>query len=168
MAVLLGLSVFQQYMTPFGRTSLSSLSALMGAVHFKGSLPMSWGLYPHDSPPDSPSTAYFGGSTSTTTLGLAGSPQYLLDYHGSISTQKISPTALEGLLPVLGLGEKADDEQIAGAVEYITNQLPPPRQNLEFLAKRHIHVPREGKAVLLGTPIYVAEISSISGRDEKE
>jgi len=32
MAVLLGLTAFQQYMTLFWRTSLSSLSALVGAV----------------------------------------------------------------------------------------------------------------------------------------
>src|SRR5215467_7595196 len=41
MAVLLGLTVFPQYMTPFWRTSLSSLSALRGAVQYLYDFPTS-------------------------------------------------------------------------------------------------------------------------------
>jgi len=128
-------------------------------AYIKGSLPMRWGLYPADSP----QIVYFGGLTNSTILGLGGSPQYVLGNKGVASTDGLSPSILPALLSTLELqspiSEQLQEHQVSHIVEYTTRNLQGPIQNLEFLAKTLLHIPRGevGQSqILLGSPLYVA------------
>lgn len=128
-------------------------------AYFTGSLPMRWGLYPEAAP----RLVYFGGFTNSTILGLGGSPQHVLGNRGATSMDGLSPSILPALLSALetqpSYSSNPQQQGSLQVVEYTTRNLRGPTQNLEFLARTLLRVPKEGNDrsyILLGSPIYVA------------
>jgi hypothetical protein len=144
---------------------------------FRGSLPMRWG--PAGEWYEDPDLFYFAGSTDETILGLVGSTAHVIgvasDRQGASTGYAIGPL-IEALRDDRDVGDFPQDptaqispEQGAiNAVHYTTTIFPGPEQNLEFIAKRLIRGksllpdepdnPRTEKSVLLGTPLYVAQM----------
>jgi hypothetical protein len=147
------------------------------AQFFRGSLPMRWG--PVGEYHDDRELFYFAGSTDETILGLVGSASHVIgvssDRQGASTGYAIGPL-IEAFQGDRDGGDFAHDrtaqmssEQGAiHAVHYTTTIFPGPEQNLEFIAKRLIRGksflpdepdnPRTEKSVLLGTPLYVAQM----------
>lgn len=143
--------------------------------YFEATLPMAWG------PIGQGRGIYFGAITEHTILGLAGSPRHVIrpGTSGSVPSEATSATPdlydlLRATSPVaveaapimlseaaVGLGPDA-----AAGVIRATTGLRGPIQRLEFLAKRVADestdlVPDyngDRKRILLGTPVYVAQV----------
>ncbi|WP_410633186.1 DUF7019 family protein [Amycolatopsis sp. cmx-4-83] len=135
---------------------------------FWGLLPMNWGPFPAE-----PTLAYFGGTTGRTVVGLGGSGHHILGGGAPAASgvpRSVMPSLLAGLRSDPGIGalteaiKHEDDGAHKGAlaaVQRANEAMPGPDQNLEFVAKRLLHGPSPtggGVDVLLGTPLYVAQV----------
>lgn len=137
--------------------------------YFEGTLPMCWGPYGGGIGPyrrSEPEVVYFGGSTSSTTLGLGGSLKHVTGSKGDSKSQSgswtyflLSVLSKEFELQKFSIEYKRPESLALDAVCFATKNMKGPIQNLEFLAKKLHHGPSlrfNCPNVLLGTPIYVA------------
>ncbi|MEV5614029.1 SAVMC3_10250 family protein [Streptomyces sp. NPDC052225] len=141
---------------------------------FRGQLSMRWGVLAGG---EDTSLVYFGGTTGRTVVALGGSRAHTL---GASPDTEGAPALARSLLPSLlgGLqlnphvralldqedpelsptGDAADLAAVCRGVETLRG----PAQTVEFLAKRLLHGPHPGpaaeSAVLLGSPLYVAQV----------
>ncbi|HRQ40528.1 MAG TPA: SAVMC3_10250 family protein [Chloroflexota bacterium] len=118
-----------------------------------------------------PGVVYFGGIYNDIALGLGGSMKYVLGYDLREVEKGISHTPwlvsylLEELdqrllKPNLGHKMTADEEEnriINSTNSWSADLSKRAIAKFEFVAKKMLFVGQNGKKVLLGTPIYVAE-----------
>jgi hypothetical protein len=137
------------------------------AAYFKGELEMEWRPFDHLIGSD---VVYLAGETETTFVGLGGSAKHVI---GAKAREEPGwpPSIAARLIPLLmdvGVDEEDDlEDRKTGGWEYAVAWLARDarqgltRQNVEFLARRLAYQPPgladlENKAVLLGSPLYVA------------
>ncbi|UOB58132.1 hypothetical protein MRS60_28575 [Burkholderia pyrrocinia] len=145
------------------------------AAYFRGRTTVRWGPYGSDD-----RLVYFCDATSNTIFGLGGSGQYVT---GAKSTSEIHSYSATPYLHAVLCDElklaRGEDLELQGMSKeqmklsaldatYLAAQLfDGPEQEVEFLAKKLLFAPgqarsadewpnREGKGVLLGSPLYVA------------
>ncbi|MFU8874706.1 DUF7019 family protein [Micromonospora sp. SL4-19] len=132
---------------------------------FWGLLPMRWGPFPSD-----PTLVYFAGSTPDTLVGLGGSGNHVLgappdppavprSLTPSLLAALTTHPTIRALVEADADGDDQPDRAALAAVRQANAAMPGPAQNVEFVAKRLLHGPgagTDGRAVLLGTPLYVA------------
>lgn len=146
---------------------------------FRGMLPMQWGPVTTSS---GRGLVYFGGRTDRVIVGLGGSSRHVIgaaaaaDEERQLAGSQL-PRLLDGLAPeqTRPKAAVADDpleqldhqDRLALELVHQANaQLRGPAQNLEFVAKRLLVGPspypdrdgRDDMTVLLGSPLYVAQI----------
>jgi hypothetical protein len=141
--------------------------------YFRGTLALKWGPLGPDFA-ERPPAVYFTGATERTFLGLGGSAHHVIGARSGegIEGFEFPNSAVSALLHVLAEEANPDREvEIMRAVHgdmwaaYVVsvlssyNAVPP--QEVEFLARRLAYAPTGtvdelDRAVLLGTPIYVA------------
>ncbi|MFG2606386.1 DUF7019 family protein [Streptomyces sp. NPDC048514] len=128
-----------------------------------GVLPMQWG------PIGDGNAVYFGGHSERTIVGLGGSTTHVLSTtHGETPAgHRMSASLMPALLTQLATLASGDDDpgpDALGAVVQANSALRGPVQLVEFVAKRMLHGPHpypelypgQDRAVLLGSPLYVA------------
>lgn len=138
--------------------------------YFRGQLLMRWGPLTAGQA----SLVYFGGGTGRTVVGLGGSSSHVLgpSVAASASQGEVFASTLPGIFAGLAAAVTADGEAGEGAAPtsalasaHLANRLMRgAEQEVEFLAKRLAHGPspypeldaRDGTAVLLGSPLFVA------------
>lgn len=142
--------------------------------YFRGRTMVRWGPYGNDD-----RLVFFCGATPNTVFGLGGSGQYVIGATGTSAIHSHSATPFlhavlceelkiarhEGL-EASGISME-DIKPTALEATYLTAQIfDGPEQEVEFLAKKLLFAPgesdpvnqwmsREGKGVLLGSPLYV-------------
>ena len=142
-------------------------------TYFGGCMLMSWGLCGPPGSTDGP--VYFGGETETAFVGLGGSQHHLIG-NADGRPQVTSHSAMPFLLTALsrdsadrtGQEPAPDSPEVAAlqAVHLATGGMTGPPQLMEFVAKRLLvgpspypqRDPRPGMSVLLGSPLYVAQV----------
>jgi hypothetical protein len=137
--------------------------------YFEGNLPMRWGPYGGGIGPyrrSEPEVVYFGGSTSSTTLGLGGSLKHVIGSKGDSKSQSgswtyflLSVLSKEFELQRFSIEYERPESPALDAVCFATKNMKGPKQNFEFLAKKLLcgtSMRFKCPSVLLGTPIYVA------------
>jgi hypothetical protein len=130
---------------------------------FWGLLPMQWGRQM--------SLVYFGGQTDQTIVALGGSTRHLVGSLGTspgpVMPTSLLPSILAELDDTRGEAEAVDrghtdaDAAAFHRIQFANQSLRGPAQNVEFVAKRLLHGPspdRDGRSVLIGTPLYVAQV----------
>jgi hypothetical protein len=138
--------------------------------YFRGQFKMRWGIYADTGRPnEEPPLVYFGGTTADTIFGLGGSSRHVIGFRGAGNTgsRSVTPYLIAHLLKGLDIPNKGWDafgpnedteshtlEAIAAATDYLTG----PELQMQFVAKTLIVGKWKGKKVVLGTPLYVAEI----------
>ena len=146
---------------------------------FSGLLPMRWEFPTPPGSTSSPSPrrtdsslVFFGGQSENTVVGLGGSRRHVLG--SAPDPPGPAPSQLPELLEELGVSSALEDEYVADALDAHLDgadiaalarvrgavaALRGPAQNLEFVAKRLLHGrPLHGQNVLLGSPVYVAQV----------
>jgi hypothetical protein len=128
-------------------------------AYVRGTLPMSWGVASTRSAGSGADgeLVYFSGETERTLVALGGSAKHLIG-HGSPSSPALSIAPV--LLEALGGPQAQVSDDVATVAAEAQFGAP---EHLEFLARRLVVQPSAalrseagGKAVLLGSPIYVA------------
>lgn len=136
---------------------------------FWGLMPMRWRIIPSET---SGPLAFFGGTWESTVVGLGGSSRHLYaggDPEGGLATGSMTPALLEGIatsaledeLVVDAVADEIDgDLDALETVRNAVSALRTPMQTVEFVAKRLLHgdCGAPGESVLLGTPVYVAQV----------
>jgi hypothetical protein len=118
---------------------------------------------------------YFGGTTPTTMIGLAGSRRHVIGSPGTATTPEETPysSGSADLIEALSISDPnivglvmdqrptvsgSLDELVAYSILSATRGMHGPLQTLEFLAKRVGEGAVDTQRVLLGSPIYVSQV----------
>ncbi|MDA3627737.1 SAVMC3_10250 family protein [Saccharopolyspora oryzae] len=139
---------------------------------FGGLLPMRWTSMPGAA---DPSLVFLGGCDGRNVVGLGGSARHLLGSVPGVDDARPSSSLLPAILDQLGTASELEDELVLdsvgddldrtdhsalAAVHRAVRELRTPAQNVEFIAKRLLHGTGPGgdESVVLGSPIYVAQV----------
>ena len=147
--------------------------------YFRGCFKMRWGIYADSGrPSDEAPLVYFGGRTAETIFGLGGSSRHVIGFSGAGNTgsRSVTPYLIAHLLNGLDIptkgwqatGPRRDTEQnTLQAIIVATQYLTGPDLQMDFVAKTLLHSrgrdflgSSQQVNILLGTPLYVAEIGS--------
>ncbi len=182
--------LFQQ--GQIGLIDQEGLPYISGTVKMRWGLYNDLGERPEDQPP----LVYFSGLSNGVLVGLGGSSWHILGMYGLSATysRSLTPTLVRWLLSGMKTGTRPgthlryqipdeeghyeddheDRDDLFPAMEPAHAALKPPSQELEFVAKvlhsghtRLSGLPKDEDAhVVLGTPLYVAQVHPKSEDDD--
>lgn len=149
---------------------------------------MRWGLYNDDGlrPDNEGPLVYFSGYQDPFMVGLGGSSRHVVGFYGATSTgsRSATPALVSFLLAGIETGkppvlpswkdEREELDDLFSAMAIANHYLRAPTQDLEFVAQVIIngdcqtlshHAPASSMRVILGTPLYVAQVHGLAEDD---